>query len=161
MSTAEDMEAGRKQSEYWANPGASRPQPKPDPTGKGSGVAARKNDNVIPFGPTGNTGGQRGGGGGTGPMGNTGPSGNTGPMGNEPRPNAGQVKQSGTSPAMDFLDDFFGNDKRHLVAIKKIEGKDSYIKAHHFDAVDRAGQQKFITDHGNAGFDIYFSPNPI
>ena len=65
------------------------------------------------------------------------------------------------SPSLDFLNDFFGPDKRHLVAIRKIEGKDSFIKAHHFDAGDRAGQQKFITDHGNAGFDIYFSPNPI
>ena len=63
VSTAEEIEAGRKQSEYWANPGASRPQPKSDPTGKGG--FAPKNDNVIPFGPTGNTGGQ-GGRGGTG-----------------------------------------------------------------------------------------------
>ena len=69
MGTAEEMEAGRKQSEYWANPGANRPQSKPDPTGKGSSVAARKNDNVIPFGPTGNTGGQSRGGGGLAPTG--------------------------------------------------------------------------------------------
>ena len=33
-----EIEAGRKRSEYWANPGASRPQPKPDPTGKSSGA---------------------------------------------------------------------------------------------------------------------------
>ena len=62
---------------------------------------------------------------------------------------------------MIFLDDFFGTDKRHLVAIKKIKGKKPDIKARHFEASDRAGQQKFITDYGNAGFDLYFCPNPI
>jgi Family of unknown function (DUF5906) len=71
------------------------------------------------------------------------------------------AKQSGTSPSLDFLDDFFGSDKRHLVAIKKNKGKKPDIRAHHFDATDQTGQIKFITDHGNAGFDIYFSPNPI
>ena len=85
MSTTEEIEAGRKQSEYWANPGASRPQPKSDPTGKRRFAA--KNDNVIPFGPTGNTGGQ-GARGGTGPTANTGPTGNTGATGAGPRPNA-------------------------------------------------------------------------
>ena len=60
--------------------------------------------------------------------------------------------------ALAFLDDFFGSDKRHLVAIKK---SDQRIAAHHFDAADRAEQQKFITDYSAAGFDIYFSPNPI
>jgi hypothetical protein len=59
--------------------------------------------------------------------------------------------------ALAFLDDFFGADKRHLVAIKKPNG----IEAHHYDSADRDGQQKFITDHSAAGFDIYFSPNPI
>ena len=38
MSTTDEIEAGRKRSEYWANPGANRPQTKPDPTGKGSGA---------------------------------------------------------------------------------------------------------------------------
>lgn len=117
-------------------------------------------------GPTGNTGvecGGRGdgdgvgGGGGTvdaaGPTENTGPTGNTGPPGTQPRPNA----------VLDFLDDFFGSDKRHLVAIKKPSsmGKPPVIKARHSDAADRAGQQKFITDCSAAGFDLYFSPNPI
>ena len=32
MGTAEEMEAGRKRSRYWANPGASSPQTKPDPS---------------------------------------------------------------------------------------------------------------------------------
>jgi hypothetical protein len=73
-------------------------------------------------------------------------------------PNAAQAKQSGTSPPLQFLGDFFGTDKRHLVAIKKHEKK---IEARHFDAADLAGQQKFITNHSDAGFDIYFSPNPI
>ena len=36
MSTAEEMEAGRKRSEYFANLGTSRPHPKPNPTGEGS-----------------------------------------------------------------------------------------------------------------------------
>jgi hypothetical protein len=38
MSTAEEMEAGRKRSRYWANPGASSPQTKPDPSGEDSGA---------------------------------------------------------------------------------------------------------------------------
>jgi hypothetical protein len=68
---------------------------------------------------------------------------------------------SGSStPALDFLDDFFGSDKRHLVAIRK--GPDKLeIRAQHFDAGDRAGQHAFITNNGNAGFDLYFSPNPV
>ncbi len=67
------------------------------------------------------------------------------------------------SAALDFLDDFFGSDKRHLVAIKKpsTKGRPPTIMARHFDPADREGQQKFITDHGTAGFDLYFSPNPI
>ena len=73
----------------------------------------------------------------------------------------GQADRSGSSnPALDFLADFFGPDKRHLVAIKKGNGKNA-IKAQHFDASDRAGQQAFIADNGNAGFDLYFSPNPV
>lgn len=63
--------------------------------------------------------------------------------------------------ALAFLSDFFGTDKRHLVAIKKSKDKKTDIEAHHFDAGDCAGQQKFITDRSAAGFDIYFSPNPI
>ena len=38
MSTAEEMEAGRKRNEYFASPGATRPQSKPDLTGKRSGA---------------------------------------------------------------------------------------------------------------------------
>ena len=83
-------------------------------------------------------------------------SGSTGPTGTQPGPTGTQARLS-----LDFLDDFFGADKRHLVAIKKREGKKPDIKARHFDATDRAGQQKFITDHSDAGFDLYFSPNPI
>ena len=72
-----------------------------------------------------------------------------------------QRDQSGPSSlALDFLDDFFGADKRHLVAIKKHNGKNE-IRAQHFDAADRAGQRAFITDNGNAGFDLYFTPNPV
>ena len=65
-----------------------------------------------------------------------------------------------SSPALDFLDDFFGRDKRHLVAIKKRNGKNE-IKAEHFDAADREGQRAFITDNGKAEFDLYFTPNPV
>jgi Family of unknown function (DUF5906) len=68
--------------------------------------------------------------------------------------------QGDPSLALDFLDDFFGPDKRHLVGIKKGNRK-MEIKAQHFDAADRAGQQAFITDNGNAGFDLYFTPNPV
>ena len=68
---------------------------------------------------------------------------------------------SRTTSSLDFLNDFFGPDRRDIVAIKKNKGTKTDIKAHHFDAAQRDGQQKFITDHGNAGFDIYFSPNPI
>ncbi|HUZ32122.1 MAG TPA: VapE domain-containing protein [Xanthobacteraceae bacterium] len=113
MSTAEEMEAGRKRSEYFANLGNSRPQLKSNPTGEDSGVAPRITNganNVIPIGPTGNTGAHGGGatlaatgptrnagptgntathgGGGTGPMGNTGPTANTGPTGTQDGPNA-------------------------------------------------------------------------
>ena len=38
MSTADEIEAGRKRSQYWANPGASRSQAKPDSTGESRGV---------------------------------------------------------------------------------------------------------------------------
>ena len=72
-----------------------------------------------------------------------------------------RTKQSDTSLPLDFLDDFFGADKRHLVAIRKNKGKKPDIKAHHFDADDRAEQQKFITEYSAAGFDLYFGPNPI
>jgi hypothetical protein len=60
-------------------------------------------------------------------------------------PNPGEVEQqsslgsdqSGSStPALDFLDDFFKADKRHLVAIKKGRSKPE-IRAQHFDAADR------------------------
>ena len=69
--------------------------------------------------------------------------------------------QSITSPLLDFLDDFFRTEKRHLVAIKKNKGKGSNIEARHFEASDRAGQQEFIVECSAAGFDLYFSPNPI
>ena len=81
---------------------------------------------------------------------------------NEQQPSADvEVKRSGKSASQNFLDDFFGSDKRHLIAIKKNKGKKPDIKAHQFDAADRSGQQKFITDCSDAGFDLYFSPNPI
>ena len=102
------------------------------------------------------------------------------PLTQQPEPGAAQAKHGNTIPppnvaaavtgptprpsaALGFLDDFFGSDKRHLVAIKKpsTKGKPPTIMARHFDADDRDGQQKFITDHGTAGFDLYFSPNPI
>ncbi|SHG24163.1 primase-helicase family protein [Bradyrhizobium erythrophlei] len=74
---------------------------------------------------------------------------------------SGQANQSRSSnPALDFLDDIFGPDKRHLIGIKKTNGK-TEIKAQHFDAADRAGQQAFITENGNASFDLYFTPNPV
>src|ERR1035437_3800631 len=79
----------------------------------------------------------------------------------QPTSGAGEDNQGGSSsPALDFLDDVFGMGKRHLVAIKKGNGKNE-IKARHFDAADRAGQQAFIADNGKAGFDLYFTPNPI
>jgi hypothetical protein len=62
--------------------------------------------------------------------------------------------------ALAFLDDIFGADQRHLVAIKKRQGK-PYIEGRHFDSADRAGQRKFIVDHGAAGFNLYFSVNPV
>ena len=78
------------------------------------------------------------------------------------RPNAPQPNPD-TQHALDFFDDFFGSGKRHLTAIKKSTVKDGapIIKARHFGAADREGQQKFITEYGAAGFDIYFGPNPI
>jgi hypothetical protein len=73
----------------------------------------------------------------------------------------GQASESRpSSPALDFLDDFFGAEKRHLVAIKKGPGKPE-IRAQHFDAADCADQHAFINNNGNAGFDLYFSPNPV
>jgi Family of unknown function (DUF5906) len=58
------------------------------------------------------------------------------------------------------LDDFFGGGRRHLVAIKKGAGKNE-IKAQHFDAINREGQRAFITNYAKAGFDLYFTPNPV
>ena len=59
-------------------------------------------------------------------------------------PDSDHGTESDTSLSLDFLDDFFGSDKRHLVAIKKprTKGESPIIKAHHFDAADRDGQQK-------------------
>ena len=82
----------------------------------------------------------------------------------EPTAHAAPAKPNGqgiTNPALDFLNDFFGTEKRHLVAIKKTKGKGSNIRARHFEASDRAGQQEFIVECSAAGFDLYFSPNPI
>jgi Mesyanzhinovviridae DNA primase len=78
-------------------------------------------------------------------------------------PDSDHGTESDTSLSLDFLDDFFGSDKRHLVAIKKprTKGESPIIKAHHFDAADRDGQQKFIGECSAAGFDLYFSPNPV
>lgn len=158
MGTAEEMEAGRKDL---ANLGISGTHARSEPAGEDTGGTPRKDDgttNVIPFGPTGNTAAQdRGGTGLTEKLGSTG--GNTGPTGTQPT--ASQAKQSGTSPSLDFLDDFFGPNKRHLVAIRKNKDTKPDIKARHFEASDRDGQQKFITDWGADGFDLYFSPNPI
>ena len=39
MSTADEMETGRKRNEYFANLGKNHPQPKTDPTGEGGSVA--------------------------------------------------------------------------------------------------------------------------
>lgn len=75
-------------------------------------------------------------------------------------PGAGSENQCGSSVALDFLDDFFGAGKRHLVAIKKGSRRNE-IKGQHFHASDRAGQQAFITEKGIAGFDLYFTPNPV
>ena len=100
MGTAEEMEAGRKRSQYFASLGATRPQPKPDLSDQGSGIAT-KNDgttNVIPFGPTGNTDAQSSGTG-TGPTENTGPTGNTRPTDTQSRPNAGQAGDSAANLA--------------------------------------------------------------
>jgi hypothetical protein len=47
-----------------------------------------------------------------------------------------QERVNAETAALTFLDDFFGADMRHLVAIKKGQGKNE-IKAHHFDAADR------------------------
>jgi hypothetical protein len=63
--------------------------------------------------------------------------------------------------ALAFLEDLFGSEKRHLVAIKKREKGPPNIKAKHFDAIDRDGLKKFILEYSDAGFDLYFSPNPI
>ena len=60
-----------------------------------------------------------------------------------------------------FLDDFFGPEKRHLVAIRKRKDSTSEIKGRHFPANDRAGQQRFIAEHEAAGYDMYFTVNPI
>jgi hypothetical protein len=65
--------------------------------------------------------------------------------------------------ALAYLDYHFGTGKRHLVAIKKsaTEGKRARINAWHFEAADRSGQQAFITAYNPAGYDVYFSVNPI
>ena len=185
MSTAEEMEAGRKRNQYFANLRASRP--KPNATAGSSmpplaGPSKEANDArpVSPF-PLGETietgivaaatakqsmaeGAKRE----TPPVSRyvTGPvtilvaNAGGGAAAQRREPNGSQA-ESGTSPSLIFLDDFFGSEKRHLVAIKKNKENKSNIKAHHFGAADRAGQQKFITDCGAAGFDLYFNPNPI
>ena len=81
----------------------------------------------------------------------------------QPLSNSGAGADSSANLSLDFLDDFFGSDKRHLVGIKKPDGKGKRpsINAKHFQASDRAGQEKFIADCGAAGFDVYFSVNPI
>jgi hypothetical protein len=79
----------------------------------------------------------------------------------QPGPCSDQANGREATPSLDFLDDFFGGAKRHLVAIRKNNGKKPDIKARHFDASDRIGQQKFIADCSAANFDLYFSPNPI
>jgi hypothetical protein len=65
--------------------------------------------------------------------------------------------------AFAFLNYHFSTEKRHIVAIKKspIKGKRPRIEAEHFEAADLTGQQAFITAYNAAGFDIYFSVNPI
>jgi hypothetical protein len=65
--------------------------------------------------------------------------------------------------ALAYLDYHFGAGKRHILAIKKspIKGKRSRIEAWHFEAADRAGQQKFILAYNPAGYDVYFSINKI
>jgi hypothetical protein len=71
-----------------------------------------------------------------------------------------QIEQR-AEDSLKFLDDFFGPEKRHLVAIRKRADNTSEIKGRHFPANDRAGQQRFITDHEAAGYDIYFTVNPV
>jgi hypothetical protein len=65
--------------------------------------------------------------------------------------------------ALAYLDYHFGAGKRHILAIKKsaTEGKRARINAWHFEAADREGQQKFILAYNPAGYDVYFSVNPI
>jgi hypothetical protein len=70
------------------------------------------------------------------------------------------IKQE-AEESLKFLDDFFGTEKRHLVAIRKREDGSSEIKGRHFPALDRAGQQRFIADHEAAGYNMYFTVNPI
>lgn len=67
--------------------------------------------------------------------------------------------ESGTSPPLKFLDDFFGNDQRVLSAIKKTKPPSPPI-VETFTAADREGPDNFIRKHQAAGRDIYFSPNP-
>jgi hypothetical protein len=64
--------------------------------------------------------------------------------------------------AFAYLDYHFGTEKRHIIAIKKsaTEGR-ARIEARHFEAADREGQQKFILAYNPAGYDVYFSINPI
>jgi hypothetical protein len=56
-----------------------------------------------------------------------------------------------------FLDDFFGEARRTLYALKKPGAP----IAKTFDAPDKDGQRKFISGWNSRGYDIYFSPNPL
>ena len=116
-------------------------------------------------GPTGNTGVQ--GGSGHGADGSTGPTGNTGRRARSlgRRRSLGQtpVKRSRAPRAHRWISlrIFSALTSDTLLRLKSTRVRTPIIKTHHFDAVDRTGQQKFITDCGTAGFDLYFSPNPI
>jgi hypothetical protein len=94
--------------------GAAFPARQPQTEGISGGTPQGAASTVS--GPTGDTGVQGGGGdggGGGGTADATGPTGNTGPTSTQPC----------SSASLDFLDDFFGSDKRHLVAIKKPSSK--------------------------------------
>jgi hypothetical protein len=155
-----EMEAGRKALERYAAKPAATVVPT---TGTGAtGFNAK--------GPTGNTGATRPANGPTGPTGSNVTAFNwqSTKLERSPPPNSvgteqAQQAEDAADPdaAVAFLDDFFGPDRRHIVAIKKNKDKKPDIKACHFDAGDCAGQLKFITGCGAAGFDLYFSPNPV
>ena len=51
-------------------------------------------------------------------------------------------------------------EKRHLVAIRKREDH-TQIRGRHFSADDRREQQRFIVEHEAAGYDLYFTVNPV